>query len=509
MRIAVLLLALDAATLVAAASLASTEPGKSPGTAAGRTVSAGPDGPDILIREGTIIATAADYAMDGTMWVTFTRLEDSTTYLYRSTNHGLSWEYRASVRCGAGMVEKLGLVVGEGDSAFAHVFYLDPAENGNLWELRVSCVNDSIASFPVCIGRDTIRDFAVCRDYTGSNYWLYAAATNHDPITNSRALRFLRSATYGREWAVTDSYAVQVRDPHLSAGAGSYLHFASQSEWQGGSVHMWTNDLFLNANHWVYGICYSDSDEVADPVIASSFTMPESAATVWCLWSQNYQNSGDWDIKYSYMAGVGQGWSAPAYLAGSTQADEQFPDLRSYTSPGNQYINASYISDDNVYRSVYRRHAHAATPDQWSDTLRINEGSAGTGSETRPKLSYTPGGPFTGAGCVFAGAGLNGTWWNAPYPASIDGAEGAAAAPRLDVRPRIGHGPFHIRSADKSGYVTIHDRAGRRIRALDLQEDGRAVWDGRDASGAHVTSGVYFVRVSAGEPRQNTKIVVR
>jgi len=141
--------------------------------------------------------------------------------------------------------------------------------------------------------------------------------------------------------------------------------------------------------------------------------------------------------------------------------------------------------------------------------LRINEGNAGTGSEIRPKLCYTPGGPFSGAGCVFVGAGLNGCWWNAPYPVSVEAPEKATVATGLDVRPRIGRGPFHIWTADKSGSITIHDRAGRRVRALALKKDGRAVWDGRDASGAQVTSGVYFVRASAGESRQNIKLVVR
>jgi len=46
--------------------------------------------------------------------------------------------------------------------------------------------------------------------------------------------------------------------------------------------------------------------------------------------------------------------------------------------------------------------------------IAINTGSAGTGRDVRPRLCYTPGGPFTGAGCVFVGAGLNGCWWNAP-----------------------------------------------------------------------------------------------
>jgi len=468
-----------------------------------------PDGADIRIRDGTIVATAADYEMDGTMWTAFTRLEDSTAYVYRSTDHGLSWDYRSALGAWHEPLNRIGFVVGEGESAFNYLFYLTNSNNGDLYVARRDPSSDSFWSFPISTGPDTIRDFAVCRDYAGSNCRLYAAATNHESGAGYKALRFFRSADYGRTWALTDSYAVQVFDPHLAAGAGSYIHFACHNGWQGGSVHVWTNSLYLDPNHWTYGLILTDSDDVADPVSAPAFTLPESAATVWCLWSQNYQNSGDWDVKYSYLAGSGSAWSAPQYLAGSTAADEGYPDLRNYTSLGNQYINASYISDDNVYRSVYRRYAHASTPDQWSDTLRINQGSAGTGSEIRPKLCYTPGGPFSGAGCVFVGAGLNNCWWNGPYPSgAADKPDAALSVVRLSAQPSIGSGPFHIH-ASSPALLNVHDRAGRQVRKLALDSDGAATWDGRDSGGRSLTGGVYFVRLVKDGELATEKLVLQ
>ncbi len=112
------------------------------------------------------------------------------------------------------------------------------------------------------------------------------------------------------------------------------------------------------------------------------------------------QNSGDWDVKYSYLAGSGSAWSAPQYLAGSTAADEGFPDLRNYTSQGNPYVNASYISDDDVYRSVYRRYANAGV-DAMVDTLRINQ-AARTGTESGNLLHPAA---FSGA-AAFCRSGL-------------------------------------------------------------------------------------------------------
>lgn len=473
------------------------------------TAAAQPDGSDILVRSGTVVATTADYEMDGTMWVAFTLQEDRRTYLYRSTDHGLSWEWRGSIWPPSGQFEKLELVVGEGDSGFMHLFHLDPRNNGDLRDMRFPCDSGGVENLPVLVGPDTIRDFAACRDYSGSNYWLYAVVTNPDTIPNNRALRFVRSSTYGREWAVTDSYAVQVIDPHLSAGAGSYLYFACVSPfWMGGSVVAWISRLWLTAGYWETQWWSTDSQEVHDPVIGAAFTMPESLSTAWCVYSQNYHNSGDWDMMYSYTTGHSINWSQPAFLDGSSAADEQYPDLRNYTSPGNQYINVSYISDDNMYRSVYRRYAQATTPDQWSDTLRINEGSAGTGSEIRPKLCYTPGGPFSGAGCVFVGAGLNGCWWNGPYPTGVETPEKATAATGLDVRPSIGRGPFRVCCQEPTADIAVHDRAGRLVRTLTLDPAGVATWDGTGDRGRQLADGVYFVRETQVQVQAVRKIVV-
>ncbi len=460
--------------------------------------------PDVLIHSGTVVATAADYEMDGTMWVAFTVLEDSTTYLYKSLGYGRAWEARFSLRRAGDLFDKLQLVVGEGDSGAIHLFYLINYQGGDLWQIRYNEGGMPVQS-PVAVGPDTITDFAFCRDYTGSDYWLYAAVTNPQAVGGYRALRFLRSVDYGSSWAFVDSYAVQVRDPYLAAGAGSRIYFAAHSRWQGGAVHIWTNRQYLNASAWEYGLVTTDSDEVADPVVAAAFTQPESAATVWMLWSQDYQNSGDWDIKYSFSTNGGIAWSAPAFLAGTAAYDECFPDLRNYTSPGNQYVNASYIVDDDIVRRVHRRFVHAASPTQWSDTLLINQGSVGTGSEVRPKLCYLPGGPFTGAGCVFVGAGLNGCWWNAPYPVALGG-EQSVAAERISVRPGVGRGSFHISTPSQAGAIGVYDGTGRLVRLLCAPNTW---WDGRDATGRLLPPGVYLVRFAAGNYRATQKVVLQ
>ncbi len=109
-----------------------------------------PDGADIQIRDGTIVATAADYEMDGTMWTAFTRLEDSTAYVYRSTDHGLSWDYRSALGAWQEPLDRIGFVVGEGDSAFNYLFYLKKDNNGDLWVARRNTSSDSFWHSGLC-----------------------------------------------------------------------------------------------------------------------------------------------------------------------------------------------------------------------------------------------------------------------------------------------------------------------------------------------------------------------
>jgi hypothetical protein len=197
-------------------------------------------------------------------------------------------------------------------------------------------------------------------------------------------------------------------------------------------------------------------------------------------------------------------WSDELYLAGSADADEGYPDLRNYTSPGNQYINASYISEVGPDRRVYRRFAHAANPTIWSDTLRITDGNAGTGSEVRPRLCYTPGGPFSGAGCVFVGSGLNGLWWNAPYPSSV-GQTPDREAQALDCSPAVVRGSLILPAVNgqRTAVGALIDISGRKV--LGLKPGANDV--------SRLAPGVYFVQekpqAASFKPKAVRKVVIQ
>jgi hypothetical protein len=132
-------------------------------------------------------------------------------------------------------------------------------------------------------------------------------------------------------------------------------------------------------------------------------------------------------------------------------------------------------------------------------------------------LGGTAGQPACGnaSGGAFA---LTGGFWNGATLAPV-GVPGPPAGPRVfalrPARPNpIGDqatiefdlpGPCFTR-------LEIYDLAGQRVRTLveaSLSPGPQlVVWDGRDAAGARVASGIYFAHLAAGKFHASSRIVV-
>ncbi|UCG43535.1 MAG: hypothetical protein JSU73_02655 [candidate division WOR-3 bacterium] len=448
--------------------------------------------PDVLIDTCRIRATAADYELNGAMYAAGNHVEDNGSHIYKSEDHGESWRYIGGfVSNPPEPQEKIGLVVGEGDSALVYGFLINPTNNGDLWCVRFDTGGISAHSYPVLVGSDTVTDFAVCRDYSGGNYWLYAVAANELGGPRARNDYILRSVDYGKTWAVVDT-TFGIFDPHLTASAGTWMyHTHLVGPEDPGTMQLDANAYYMSPDSFVWTtIFFPDTFGAADPVAATSFEVPADSATLWMMYSFKRTGGGNWDICYFCSEGAAlPNWGDSVTLAGDPDLDERFPDIRSYTFRGSPWINASYISEDRQFRAVQRRHAHSRTPTQWSDPMTLNFTSAGTGSGVRPKLCYTPGGPGTGGGAIFTGSGLLGMYWNAPWRTAVSGDEPKAASPRTGQTICCG---------------TLLLSGGQKSKLLDIT--GRKVMDlpGALASGAsgavrhhdirHIAPGVYFVR---------------
>jgi len=85
----------------------------------------------------------------------------------------------------------------------------------------------------------------------------------------------------------------------------------------------------------------------------------------------------------------------------------------------------------------------------------------------------------------------------------------------LGVLPNPTRGQTSVRFAAPAATdarVEIYSLSGRLVAALDAASGpggaGAAVWDGRDASGRPVSSGVYFARLVADTESDVEKIVL-
>ncbi len=467
------------------------------------------DGPDVVIDAGYVAATAADYEMDGTMWVAVSAFRDSAVWVYKSTNHGVSWSlvsrfYRSTPY----LFTQLQLVVGQAESAFVFCYFIMPDNNGDLWQARFKRDGSSFWARPILAGPDTINRVIVCRDYY-YDYWLYACAGDVDATPEFDDF-MMRSTDFGKTWAVLNTFRF-VSAGSYSAGAGKYLYLAGcPSLVAPGQMNLLVNTSFGNPDSWYETSVRPDTFDVRYPIIGAAFTRPESTAVIWTVYSHNYRNSGDWDVKYVYSTDRGRTWSSSYYLAGSSAADEHYADLKNYTSLGNDYMNASYISEQG-YRTVYRHWVSASNPTGWSDTLRINTNSAGTGEQIKPLLVYSPGASGTGAGCAFVGAALYRCYWNAPWTVGIAEErvvpKGKTTAAFVFPNPASRTVRF-VSPIRGDVRVAVYDALGRLVYSLSDAGGDNVVWNLVNRDGERVSPGVYFVRLTGAEAEFTEQLVV-
>lgn len=85
---------------------------------------------------------------------------------------------------------------------------------------------------------------------------------------------------------------------------------------------------------------------------------------------------------------------------------------------------------------------------------------------------------------------------------------GAVTPSDFEIRafPNPSFGPVAIEAGSTRLAVDVYDVSGRKVVSL-TGASGRTAWDGRDARGQVVTSGVYFARVSA--PQEGIQKTVR
>ncbi len=452
---------------------------------------------DVVIYPNQVMGSGTDYETDGTMWTVCSPL-DSSVRIYKSTDHGQTWNYFQgfgwSTPCQFGRVQ---VVVGIGDSNFVHVFALLPFQDGDLVDVIYHHDGTSAGWSTLKSGADTVGDFAVCRDNTYP-YYLHASAVNTYRGGNSNNT-ILRSVDFGRTWAETQQWS-DASNPSISTGAGTCVYFtAAYATWYPGQLMMIYNRSYRGGS-WAETDIQPDTLSVGGPVAAAAFTVPDSEAVLWWVW--HHATGSGAEVLACYSTDGGVSFSTPAPTANLPTASQSWPDLKNYRSVGNAYVDISYFSmDAGGYRQVFRQHTSAGNPGVWSDTLRISNEDVWRTRDLTPWLVYSPGGSGSEAGCVFRHYNApDNLCWNSPWTTTV--AEPVASKPaRFGLAPTIVRGVLRMedRGQMTGDRTELLDAAGRNVLALHAGAN--------DVS--RVAPGVYFVREAQAQAQATRKVVIQ
>jgi len=460
---------------------------------------------DVVIDTAYVNDFAVDWSLaDGTMWLAEAPQYDSFVRIFRSEDHGLTWENVYDFYTNpAGAVRRLDLVLGEGDSSYVYVFFWHPAENGNVGVIRLKPDLSYWDSYGVSTGPDSITDFAVCRDYR-SNYSLYCWAVVG---TRGQTAPFLWSRDYGRTWTGTSWF--NVLEPCLAPSAGPRVNLACVNA-DRTYVTAGFNYNYGDSTSWSYGIVNPDtSGHCYRPIIAAANTVPDSEATRWVFYTQDYYNIGDLDAMYSVRSHAwADTWQRGSVFRNTSAYDEGVGDAQHYKLLGNVYVNVSFSSllrASGDPSDVDWTYAHADNPYVWATPAQVNDSGTLAAPPLVPsRLVYSPGAPASGSGVVYARAGASslpeGLYFDAPWITN------AVAEQRGQGRSGAAQAATVVRGVLKTedrrqntGYrAELLDASGRKV--MDLQPGANDV--------GRLSPGVYFVRDAQAQAQAVRRLII-
>lgn len=459
----------------------------------------------------------ADFACDynyanGTMYAVTSNL-DSIARLYRSTDHGATWQYVYHFTTSpADIYSQVGLVVGEGDSSFIYIFVRHSIGNGNVYLLRLTPDLSSQSFYGVSTGSDTVNYFAACRDFQ-PGYNLYLATSNQ--ITAGDDGELWRSTDYGVTWSSTS--LGNVWDPTVRAGADSVVGLAWTSP---GRTGVWAELNTGRGDPSAWRMPYSvgfDTFQTEYPSLAIANTSPDTDATMWVAYSYNWNNSGDWDVWSAIRSSAwGDTWRPGYAISDASDSSEYGADIENYKGPGNQYVDVTYEVSDHSFTHTnnYWAWSDASNDTTWQQLRATNDSGTMAGEFWHEeKVIYSPGASGSGGGVLFThwdGSYYpDGLYFNAPWLTTgvAGGSSHKALSATLRVAPTMTSGVAFITPPQGTKLVTISNAVGRLVGRFE-QPSGTLTWNGLDLNGKHVSAGVYIIRAETGNGSSSAKVVV-
>ncbi len=379
-------------------------------------------GTNKTIHTGAVYAYGTDHNDNGDMYVAVSTQPsdvDGTIKVYKSTDHGMTWNLWATIGHTAGILA-VDVIVGdwhqdEFSSQYLHVFFSDTS--GGVYDTRLSLAN------PATRDRITIAAEGVSAN-------IYAISAARDPLPmpsafnlyvtwevnvgSSHQVKVALSTINGGAW--TNQFTFEnYQQPHIDAGPGQHVYLAAVAD-------AFPNDVGLkrSVDHgaswgaWTTLTSGDSGDYHAVPVVATS--TDAAFPTVWVAY--NYYKPvvlGGVDVRYAYSIDGGDHWTQNLPLSTEQGVDELMPDMVGYRTGPSRWMNIAYHHVQSTGTQVIWRWSSGSTPNNWWAPRPVNDHNSHPA--LGPQVIYSPGAAASGSGVVYPGTGspITNLYFAAPW----------------------------------------------------------------------------------------------
>jgi len=360
------------------------------------------------VHSGPVYAFGTDNDDNGDMYVAVSIRASDTDgriLVYRSVDHGDTWEQWATVDHTEG-IRAVDVLVGrwENDEFSDNRLLLFFADNrGKIYVERLKLANPGDRQRVLVAdagGSQVITNISVARDPTPmpaffNVYIAWGGATGH-------LISGKRSPLNGAVW--NDSFTYEgYGQPHIDAGPNKHVYLTAVGTLFPSHVYVKRSlDQGATWEGWINLSAEDNGDSHSTPVVAAS--TDAAIPTVWVAYTYYRPVTlGAADVRVAYSEDGGGSWTKDQTLSAEAGKDELFPDMVGYRAGPSRWMNVVYNHTQPLRTNVIWRWSSGSTPITWRTPRPVNDHD--THPAMGPQVIYSPGAPLPGSGAVYNGGG--------------------------------------------------------------------------------------------------------
>jgi hypothetical protein len=483
---------------------------------------------------------STDYDWDGNVYAvrctTYGGTSNARIRVYKSTDEGNSWSYpylcSFYVMGGASYSYPVVLTGTSGTPDRLYIFYLQSTGSGDIRLARYTLDGAFEGFYEVKVDSDTIDYFTACTNF-GYGDRLMVAYERRRMGQSTSTLYTIVSTDKGETWGYQRTVTSDGSHPDMAYGYGGYVYLVYTKT--GGADD---EISFCRNTNYSMGVAWEEFDALTNDSfdddyakVAALHKTDQETQYVWVGYNHDWANSGNWDMRFAYSTNAGVHWSENHNLATHADYDEIACDLWVARKTAVSYVNICYLRTRwitlyNRSHDIYWGFTNTNAPSTWNDLEDIADHWGAFSYDGREVCQGTypdleSGGGWSGV--VYSGRTLlenfEGLYFDNRQWTDVEEEPGQETRPREFALADNYPNPFnpHTRIAyflPRACQVKLEvfNILGQKIRTLvdeDQTAGNREVsWDGMNAAGEEVASGVYFYKLEADDFTQSKKMVL-